>query len=105
MRQGKCDRCGRDVVWVAGIPRPLEPTPQPYVPGAPGWAPTYSRGWVQSNNQLRPPQEHLVEHFWMCSERMAVRDVEGVNDDDAHRAATATAPTQDVQTPTGLLDE
>ena len=23
-----------------------------YVEGAPGWALTYSRGWVQSNNQL-----------------------------------------------------
>lgn len=82
MRRATCDRCGRPIVWVSEIPRPLDPTPQPYVEGAPGWALTYSRGWVQSNNQLHPPTEHLVEHFWICSERMAVRDVVEVTDAD-----------------------
>ena len=91
MENGQCDRCGRDVFWVAGIKRPLDPVPQPYVAGAPGWAFSYSRGWVQSNNQPRPPQEHLVEHFWICSERMAVRDVEGVSDDEA-RATPPRSP-------------
>lgn len=93
MRQGTCGRCGRDIVWVAGIPRPLDPTPQPYVEGAPGWALTYSRGWVQSNNQPRPPEEHLVEHFWICSERMAVRDVDAVS--DAVEARAVSPPTEE----------
>jgi hypothetical protein len=92
VRRATCDRCGRDIVWVAEIPRPLDPVPQPYVEGAPGWALTYSRGWVQSNNQLRPPKEHLVEHFWICSERMAVRDVTDVTETDTAAALPTPGP-------------
>ena len=31
MENGRCDRCERDVLGVAGIKRPLDPAPQPYV--------------------------------------------------------------------------
>jgi hypothetical protein len=61
--------------------------------GAPGSALTYSRGWVQSNNQIRPPREPLGEHFWICSERMAVRDFEEVTALDTTKALPTTGTT------------
>lgn len=61
-----CPTCGQPVARLLAVGRVVNTTPLPYEPGVPGWAFSRSRGWVQSDSQVRPPAEHLLEHWGTC---------------------------------------